>query len=101
MSGHCPPAVLGPSLRLIGRRLIKRPPALPTSAGETPEPNAPDMIQLPEHETPEVSLIIPLYAHAELTRACLRSIREHTTRIGYEVILVDDDADDETNSYSI
>jgi O-antigen biosynthesis protein len=88
--------MLGASLRLIGRRLIKRPSALPTTAGETPEPSAPDTIQLPEHETPEVSLIIPLYSHAELTRACLRSIREHTTRIMYEVILVDDDADDET-----
>jgi GT2 family glycosyltransferase/SAM-dependent methyltransferase/glycosyltransferase involved in cell wall biosynthesis len=88
--------MLGVSLRLIGRRLIKRPPALPTTAGVTPQPNAQDIIQLPEHETPEVSLIIPLYAHAELTRACLRSIREHTTRIRYEVILVDDEADDET-----
>ena len=88
--------MLGASLRLVGRRLIKRPPTLPTTAGETPERNAPDVIQLPEHETPEVSLIIPLYAHAELTRACLRSIREHTTRIRYEVILVDDEADDDT-----
>ncbi len=88
--------MLGASLRLIGRRLIKRPPALPTTAGETPKPNAPDIIQLPEHETPEVSLIIPLYAHAELTRACLCSIREHTTRVRYEVVLVDDEADDGT-----
>ena len=88
--------MLGASLRLVGRRLIKRPPPPSAASSESPEPNAPDIIQLPEHETPEVSLIIPLYAHAELTRACLRSIREHTTRIGYEVVLVDDEADDKT-----
>ncbi len=74
----------------------KRPPPASAVVGESPQPNAPDIIQLPEHETPEVSLVIPLYAHAELTRACLRSIREHTTRIRYEVILVDDEADAET-----
>ena len=50
-------------------------------------------IAMPEYENPKVSLIIPLYAHAELTRACLHSIREHTAHVRYEVILVDDDAD--------
>lgn len=53
-------------------------------------------ISLPEYDDPTVSLIIPLYAHAELTRACLTSIREHTSHVSYEVILVDDDADEET-----
>jgi GT2 family glycosyltransferase len=41
-------------------------------------------------------LIIPLYAHAELTRACLSAIRDNTTRVSYEVVLVDDAADEET-----
>jgi GT2 family glycosyltransferase/SAM-dependent methyltransferase/glycosyltransferase involved in cell wall biosynthesis len=88
--------VLEASLRLVGRRLSPRRPPLPAAADESLEPSASEIIQLPEAETPEVSLIIPLHAHAELTRACLRSIREHTTRISYEVILVDDGADEET-----
>ena len=54
------------------------------------------MISLPEYENPKVSLIIPLYARADLTRACLESIRDNTTRVSYEVILVEDDADEDT-----
>jgi GT2 family glycosyltransferase/SAM-dependent methyltransferase/glycosyltransferase involved in cell wall biosynthesis len=89
------------SLRLAGRLLIKRPKA--ESGGEhagadADAENAPafETISLPEYEDPKVSLIIPLYAHAELTHACLRSIREHTAHASYEVILVDDDADEDT-----
>jgi GT2 family glycosyltransferase/glycosyltransferase involved in cell wall biosynthesis/SAM-dependent methyltransferase len=89
-------SVLGASLRLIGRRLVARRPTLPVTVGQGPGPDISEIIQLPEVEIPEVSLIIPLYAHAELTRACLHSIREHTTRVSYEVILVDDKADGET-----
>jgi GT2 family glycosyltransferase/SAM-dependent methyltransferase len=87
---------LGASLRLVGRRLVvRRPPPTPAAA-ESVERAAPEVIEMPEHENPEVSLIIPLHAHAELTRACLHSIREHTRRVGYEVILIDDAADADT-----
>ena len=55
-----------------------------------------NVISLPEYEHPKVSLIIPLYARAELTRACLESICDNTTCVSYEVILVEDDADEET-----
>ncbi|HEY7829696.1 MAG TPA: glycosyltransferase [Solirubrobacteraceae bacterium] len=89
------------SLRLAGRVLIKRPQA--ESAGERAAADAQaadgpafETISLPEYEDPKVSLIIPLYAHAELTHACLRSIREHTAHASYEVILVDDEADEDT-----
>jgi GT2 family glycosyltransferase/SAM-dependent methyltransferase/glycosyltransferase involved in cell wall biosynthesis len=85
---------LGASLRLVGRRVVARVPAAPSVSSENAEP--PEVIELPEHECPEVSLIIPLYAHADLTRACLRSIRAHTRRVRYEVILVDDAADADT-----
>jgi GT2 family glycosyltransferase/SAM-dependent methyltransferase/glycosyltransferase involved in cell wall biosynthesis len=88
--------VLGVALRLVGRRFVKRSQGTPIAAGEGPAADAPELIQLPECEVPEVSLIIPLYAHAELTRACLHSILEHTTRVRYEVILIDDEADGET-----
>jgi GT2 family glycosyltransferase/glycosyltransferase involved in cell wall biosynthesis/SAM-dependent methyltransferase len=85
---------LGASLRLVGRRVVARVPAATPVSPDSVEP--PEVIELPEHESPEVSLIIPLHSHAELTRACLRSIREHTRRVRYEVILVDDTADADT-----
>ncbi len=89
------------SLRLAGKVLVKRPkPALsppePTddeSVGTPNEEGVAEVISMPEYESPKVSLIIPLHAHAELTRACLASIREHTAHASYEVILVDDAAD--------
>ncbi len=90
------------SLRLAGRILIKRPKPVPASSESAEDPSATsgvadaDVISLPEYENPKVSLIIPLYAHAELTRACLSAIRDNTTRVSYEVILVDDAADRET-----
>ncbi len=89
------------SLRLAGRVLVKRPKAESTgehSGADAEAANGPafETISLPEYEDPKVSLIIPLYAHAELTHACLSSIREHTAHASYEVILVDDDADEDT-----
>ena len=42
---------------------------------------------------PRVSLVIPLYSAAELTRGCLEAIRDNTSEVSYEVILVDDAAD--------
>jgi GT2 family glycosyltransferase/glycosyltransferase involved in cell wall biosynthesis len=53
-------------------------------------------ISFPEADQPGVSIIIPLHAHARLTRAALESIHEHTRAGVYEVILVDDAADPET-----
>lgn len=99
------------SLRLAGRVLVKRPkPATgegggtngaardgKAADGEGPDGATPvETISLPEYEDPKVSLIVPLYARADLTEACLRSIREHTAHASYEVILVDDDADADT-----
>ena len=89
------------SLRLAGRLLIKRPKSQAPPAAEGPGAGQGpvsdlDVISLPEYESPKVSLIIPLYARADLTRACLESIRDNTTRVSYEVILVEDDADEPT-----
>ncbi|MEA2159343.1 MAG: hypothetical protein QOD66_1723 [Solirubrobacteraceae bacterium] len=53
-------------------------------------------IVLPESDEPEVSIVIPLYAHAELTQAALWAIRDNTTFLNYEVILVDDSEDQPT-----
>jgi O-antigen biosynthesis protein len=88
--------LLGASLRFAGRRLASRPAATPLASPADPAPEPAEIIQMPEFDNPQVSLIIPLHAQAELTRACLRSIREHTSRVSYEVIIVDDAADAET-----
>jgi GT2 family glycosyltransferase/SAM-dependent methyltransferase len=55
-------------------------------------------IELPQFEHPEVSIIVPVHARAELTRACLASIRDNTSRVSYEVIVVDDGADEATEA---
>jgi GT2 family glycosyltransferase len=55
-------------------------------------------IELPHFTDPDVSIVIPLYAHAELTRAALETIREHTPDVSYEVIIVDDSTDPATKA---
>ncbi|HTU79965.1 MAG TPA: glycosyltransferase [Solirubrobacteraceae bacterium] len=96
--------VLRLTLRLAGRGLFRStptavPPASPVEQDTEAAPSddaGVEVVSMPEYESPKVSLIIPLYAHAELTRACLQSIRDNTTHASYEVILVDDAADAET-----
>ena len=86
------------SLRLAGR-VISRQPA-PPSVEQVREQEAlvalAHSIELPTFEQPRVSLVIPLFAAADLTRRCLETIRDNTMAIGYEVILVDDTADADT-----
>jgi O-antigen biosynthesis protein len=93
--------VLGASLRLLGRRLTASPVGSQSSPADASPPQASvaaprETIDFPTYARPQVSLILSLHSHAELTRACLLSIREHTTDVRYEVILVDDVADAET-----
>ena len=87
------------SLRFAGRVVIKKPKPAAKPDGQVDAADGtarvPE-ISLPEYENPKVSLIIPLYARADLTKACLESIRDNTTRVSYEVILVEDDADADT-----
>jgi GT2 family glycosyltransferase/glycosyltransferase involved in cell wall biosynthesis len=40
--------------------------------------------------TPTVSIVVPVYNDAEVTRLCLQSVFEHTSDIDCEVIVVDD-----------
>ena len=86
------------SLRLAGRVISKRP--APPSVEQVREQEALDAlvqsIELPTFDQPRVSLVIPLFAAADLTRRCLETIRDNTMAIGYEVILVDDTADADT-----
>jgi GT2 family glycosyltransferase len=55
-------------------------------------------IGFPEVADPDVSIVVPLYAHAELTEAALWSILENTDSVDYEVILVDDSEDPPTKA---
>ena len=54
------------------------------------------MISLPEYENPKVSLIIPLYAHAELDPGLPGIDPRAHSHASYEVIFVDDAADEAT-----
>jgi GT2 family glycosyltransferase len=87
---------LGASLRFAGRLITASKSDGTRSAPAPSHPSAAGVIEIPEHDDPCVSLIMSLHTHAELTRACLHSIVDHTTHANYEVILVDDTADLET-----
>lgn len=89
---------LGASLRVAGRGMTRH----RRAEDKPPEPmlseplEPPELIEFPEYAQPQVSLIIPVHAHADLTRACLLSIRDRTAGVHYEVILVDDTSDAQT-----
>lgn len=46
--------------------------------------------------TPEVSIVIPVHDHWDVTQACLRSIGASTPSASYEVVVVDDASQDPT-----
>jgi GT2 family glycosyltransferase len=62
-----------------------------TASSSDPRP-----FEFPRFDRPEISIVIPVFRRADLTRRCLSSILQHTSGITYEVILVDD-ASDEAN----
>ena len=82
--------------RSIRTRLVRR--TLRIAAGARRARRPPATIDLPVFPEPQVSLVIPLYSAAELTRGCLQAIRDNTSEVSYEVILVDDAADAETKA---
>ena len=53
-------------------------------------------IRLPEHGSPEVSVVIPVHNQIEYTLCCLRSIACHPPKADFEVLVVDDCSTDET-----
>ncbi len=83
---------------------VEPPPAPPKplyrlpDAKTTLEKMARGRLSLPTSDAPEVSIIIPVYNHFELTYACLESIAAHTDGPSYEVIVVDDRSTDTTPS---
>jgi len=55
-----------------------------------------DPFEFPCFSNPKVSVIIPAYNGWEMNYLCLRSIKENTEGISYEVIFADDVSTDET-----
>jgi len=55
-------------------------------------------LEFAEHESPRVSIIVPVYNDYRVTVNCLRSIHENTTGIPYEIIIGDDCSTDLTTS---
>jgi O-antigen biosynthesis protein len=96
LGGERSPAVrmLRLGLRTLGR-LLRGSGGSAGHGAETPPRPAGEPIVLPEFAHPRVSLIIPLYSGAGLTRRALETIRDHTGT-AFEVILVDDTADADT-----
>jgi GT2 family glycosyltransferase len=63
-------------------------PAIATASFQDASP-----VELPQFHDPDVSIVIAVHAHAELTHDCLASIRDNAGDVTYEVIAVDDMAD--------
>lgn len=85
---------LSASLRALGR--------MGAAASRADDPPADALaivtptVTLPEFAEPLVSIVIAAYDGAELTERCLRAILHTTDAVPYEVIVVDDHADEQT-----
>ncbi len=66
----------------------RRPPALPAP----PPPRR--AIELPVEPFPLVSIVVPVFGQLDRTLACLASIADAPTAVGFEVIVVDDASPD-------
>ncbi len=47
----------------------------------------------------EISIIIPVYNHIDITIQCLNSIKKHCSHINYEIIVVNDCSSDQTHEF--
>lgn len=51
---------------------------------------------VPTSETPDVSIVIPVYNHVDHTLACLRALAAHPPSVACEILVVDDGSSDAT-----
>ncbi len=86
------------SLAMLSPRL-----KLPQPKSELSFPNAPEIAGLSYADFacdhPEVSLIIPVHNHLELTQSCLASLLSHRNEIAFEIIVVDDASTDGSHAF--
>ncbi len=64
------------------------------TAAEVAEPD----FAFKESDAPEVSVIVPVYNQINYTIRCLQSLAEHRTQHSFEVIVMDDVSNDQTQS---
>ena len=65
---------------------------------DTSHPVSPEMMELQCPESPEVSIVIPVYGNCHLTLHCLKSLAAITDERPFEVIVVDDASPDESGN---
>src|SRR6516162_3657426 len=78
----------------IGNLSLEKPDLVALSARDLARHAA--SLRLPCAEPVEVSIVIPVFNHFNVTLECLTSIQSHTKGIAYEIIVVDDGSSDAT-----
>ncbi len=71
------------------------------SAGDAPDGDVEIVLTREKEESapPEVSILIPVFNKLEYTKKCLKAIRENTTDVAWEIIVVDNGSDDGSADY--
>ena len=70
---------------------------IPNAAPLVPQPSEHfTPFAVPASDTPQVSIVIPVFNKIAYTAACLRSLAEHAEGIAFETIVVDDGSTDAT-----
>lgn len=72
------------------------PPFRIPTPGSVLEKMAHGRLRLPTSDTPEVSIVVPVYNHFHLTYGCLEALAAHIDAPTYEVLVVDDGSTDAT-----
>jgi GT2 family glycosyltransferase/glycosyltransferase involved in cell wall biosynthesis len=94
---------LDDAIQALRPRQLPAAPELTAPEADPSEPKKPrpprpvTLIELPIHNKVEVSVIIPVYNHIDLTQACLASLQRHSDGVNLEVIVVDDCSTDATS----
>jgi GT2 family glycosyltransferase len=87
------------TIKRIGDEFARRRGVIPTPVVVAPPANDFMPFAVPGSDTPQVSIVIPVYNKIEYTAACLRSLAERADTIAFEVIVVDDCSSDMTQSH--
>jgi len=56
----------------------------------------PESIVIPLHQSPVVSVLIPVYGKLEYTLACLKSISQNLPKLPFEILVLDDRSPDDS-----
>ena len=70
---------------------------IPSNSGKKMRFEDYENLSFEEYESPEVSVVIPVYNQFDYTYNCLKSILKHSGDVSYEIIIGDDCSDDYTS----